>query len=115
MFIKSNALNYDKIIKNMQFKSMKSKPAGALNRPVSVLVSLLAASAVGMLSGCSTYPTWLPSSGPSTEQVQQTPDTPSGSGIQIVDVNDAVARKLLASQRLALFLKHSALLPNRVM
>lgn len=82
---------------------MKSKPAGALNRPVSVLVSLLAASAVGMLSGCSTYPTWLPSSGPSTEQVQQTPDTPSGSGIQIVDVNDAVARKLLASQRLALF------------
>ena len=83
-------------------KSMKSKSVTVTShsRSISLFFTLLT---VSVLSGCSTYPTWLPSSGPSTEQVQQTPDTPSGSGIQIVDVNDAVARKLLASQRLALF------------
>lgn len=82
---------------------MKTRSVGASNRPVSLLATLLAATVVGMLSGCATYPAGLPSSGPSTQQVQQTPDTPGGSGIQIVDVNDAVARKLLASQKLALF------------
>ena len=57
-----------------------------------------------MLAGCSTYPAWLPSSGPSAEQVQQTNTAdPASSSIQIVDVNDAVARRLLASQKQALF------------
>ena len=82
---------------------MKSKPVGAPKFSASLLATLLAATVVGMLSGCSTYPTWLPSSGPSTEQVQLTPDTPSGSGIQIVEVNDAVARKVMVSQKQSLF------------
>lgn len=81
---------------------MKSKSVGVSNCLVSLRTALLAATVVGVLSGCSTYPTWLPSSGPSTEQVL-TPDTPSGSGIQIVEVNDAVARKVMASQKQSLF------------
>jgi polysaccharide export outer membrane protein len=79
---------------------MKLKTKGVVRRSVPALLYTLA---FGVLGGCSTYPTWLPSSGPSLEQVQQAPDTPNGSGIQIVDVNDAVARKLLASQKLTLF------------
>lgn len=71
---------------------MNFRTKGVFRRSVP---SLLYTLAFGVLSGCTTYPTWLPSLGSSTEQVQQTPDTPSGSGIQIVDVNDAVARKLL--------------------
>lgn len=49
------------------------------------------------LSGCSTFPAWLPSSGPSVAQVveQEKVDSP----IPVVDVNDAVARRALAAQR----------------
>ncbi|WP_416172133.1 polysaccharide biosynthesis/export family protein [Actimicrobium sp. CCI2.3] len=67
---------------------------------VPLLLSLLAASA---LTGCATYPNWLPSSGPSLEQVQDTSRTQDTTGIQIVEVNDAVARRLLASQKQSLF------------
>ncbi len=51
----------------------------------------------GGLSGCSTFPAWLPSSGPSVAQVveQEKVDSP----IPVVDVNDAVARRVLAAQR----------------
>jgi polysaccharide biosynthesis/export protein len=59
--------------------------------------------AISLLSGCSTYPAWLPSAGPSTAQVEQTTAAPGSSAIQIVDVTDAVARKLLASQKQSLF------------
>ena len=78
----------------------KLKSAGVIDRSIPVLLSMLA---VSVLNGCASYPHWLPSSGPSREQVQQTPDTLSGSGIQIVDVTDAVARRLLASQKQSLF------------
>ncbi len=51
----------------------------------------------GGLSGCSTFPAWLPSSGPSVAQVveQEKIDSP----IPVVEVNDAVARRALATQR----------------
>jgi polysaccharide export outer membrane protein len=55
------------------------------------------------LSACATYPNWLPSSGPGLEQVQDASKAQNTAGIQIVDVNDAVARKLLASQKQSLF------------
>jgi len=50
-----------------------------------------------LLSGCSTFPAWLPSSGPSLAQVveQEKVDSP----IPVVDVNDAVARRALVAQR----------------
>ena len=70
------------------------------------LPSVFAIAAIVMaalLSGCSTYPTWIPSSGPSTEQIQNASTTASNAGIQIIDVSDSVARKILASQRLSLF------------
>lgn len=49
------------------------------------------------LAGCSTFPAWLPSSGPSVAQVveQEKIDSP----IPVVEVNDAVARRALAAQR----------------
>lgn len=56
-----------------------------------------------MLSGCSTYPTWLPSSGPSAEQVSALQTSPTESDIQVVDVTDAVARRVVASQQRRLF------------
>ena len=59
---------------------------------------------IALLAGCSTYPAWLPSTGPSAGQVQQTvAANPATSSIQIVDVTDAVARRLVASQKQSLF------------
>lgn len=50
-----------------------------------------------LLSGCSTLPAWLASSGPSVAQVveQEKVDSP----IPVVEVSDAVARRVLAAQR----------------
>ncbi|HQS99324.1 MAG TPA: polysaccharide biosynthesis/export family protein [Thiobacillus sp.] len=49
------------------------------------------------LSGCSTYPAWLPTAGPSVEQVveQEKIESP----IPVVELDDAVARRVLAAQR----------------
>ena len=79
---------------------MKWKTEDIVRRSVPAFLYTLA---VGVLSGCATYPNWLPSAGPSTEQIRQTPFVNNASGIQIVDVTDSVARKLLASQKLSLF------------
>ncbi|WP_175915740.1 MULTISPECIES: polysaccharide biosynthesis/export family protein [unclassified Burkholderia] len=70
-------------------------------------ISVLAALA---LSGCGTFPGWLPGSGVSRQQVQEERET-SGriEGIQLVDVNDALARKLAESKKLGQF---SSLFPN---
>lgn len=65
--------------------------------------TLFATGMVAVLSACSTSPTWLPTSGPSTRQVEEAVATPEEMGIQIVEVNDAVARRVLASQRQSLF------------
>lgn len=64
---------------------------------------LLAAGMAAVLSACSTSPTWLPTSGPSREQVEEVTASPNDMGIQIVEVNDAVARRVLSSQRQSLF------------
>jgi polysaccharide biosynthesis/export protein len=57
---------------------------------------------IGVLSGCSSYPTWIPSSGPSGEQVQSAAAA-SDYGMQIVDVDSEVTRRLLANQKQRLF------------
>lgn len=61
------------------------------------LAGLTVAVLASLLSGCATFPAWLPSSGPSVAQVveQDKIDSP----IPVVDVNDAVARRVLAAQR----------------
>lgn len=62
---------------------------------------LLGALALGALGGCTTYGSIEPNAGPSTRQVATGAN--AASGIRIVDVNDAVARRVLASQRTASF------------
>lgn len=61
-----------------------------------ISVSLIMASPL-LFSGCSTFPAWLPSSGPSAAQVveQEKVDAP----IPVVEVSDEVARRVLAAQR----------------
>jgi polysaccharide export outer membrane protein len=56
-----------------------------------------------LLGGCATFPGWLASPGPSREQVQEKRDAQGINGIQLVDVNDAVTRKLLSSRKQSLF------------
>ena len=63
----------------------------------------LALLAVFSLSGCGTLPGWLPAFGPSREQVQDTDNTDRMDGIHLVDVSDAVARKLADSKKLKPF------------
>jgi polysaccharide export outer membrane protein len=63
---------------------------------------LVIAAAVS-LSGCATFPDWLSASGPSREQVQEKRDTARIEGIQLVDVNDTLARKLAESKKLGQF------------
>lgn len=51
------------------------------------------------LSGCATMPDWLSSSGASREQVQER-ETARIEGIELIDVDDALARKLAAAKKL---------------
>jgi polysaccharide export outer membrane protein len=57
------------------------------------------------LSGCATYPGWIPSDGPSREQVLDHHDSSRLMHIQLVDVNDAIARELLTEREKPLFSK----------
>ena len=56
---------------------------------------------LSLLSGCSTYPDWLPSTGPSREQVEKGGEGSSKTepAIQLVRVDDNVARQLLAHRK----------------
>lgn len=72
---------------------------------------------VGMvgLTGCAVNPPWLPSAGPSVEQVRtlnKDRDPLRLEGIQLVEVNDAIARKLLAGRRQVLFSDSFAEVPK---
>lgn len=67
-------------------------------------ITCCAATAITItLTGCANSPSWLPSSGPNYAQVQEVAKAQPGAGIQIIDVNDTVARKLLANQKQSLF------------
>lgn len=55
------------------------------------------------LSGCGTMPGWISSTGASRAQVQESGDSARVEGIQVIDVNDALARKLAASKKLGIF------------
>lgn len=56
-----------------------------------------------LLSGCATLPDWLASNGPSRQQILEGGDSQRIEGIQVVDVDDAVTRKLLTDQKKTLF------------
>ena len=87
----------------VQIRMKKMNQISTNSSTLNIRLRLLSLVFVAQLGACSTYPAWLPSSGPSTEQVQQTANANSSSGIQIVDVSDAVARKLVSSQKQSLF------------
>jgi polysaccharide biosynthesis/export protein len=54
-------------------------------------------------SGCGTFPGWLPTSGASRQQVEAQYDSGRVKGIQVVDVDDALARKLAKAKQLGRF------------
>lgn len=60
--------------------------------------SLVWAAFCGFLSGCATFPDWLSSSGPSREQVVEAPMR-DVSAIRLVEVDDAVARRVSESEQ----------------
>ena len=62
---------------------------------------LAAAALAGGLAGCAQIPNWLPTSGPGRREVETR--TPGTQAIQVVDLDDAVARRLLAQRRQRLF------------
>jgi len=69
----------------------------------SLLMGALLLSGCTTISGWASSTSWLPSSGPSRALMQEMQDSPADVGIQIVDVNDEVARKLLSAQKKQLF------------
>jgi polysaccharide export outer membrane protein len=70
-------------------------------KPGIILMSFLGALS---LAGCGTMPDWISAAGASREQVQEKRDTGRIEGIQLVEVNDALARKLTESKKLDKFL-----------
>jgi len=54
-----------------------------------------------VLSGCATFPAWLPSAGPSMAQIVEQPAVESP--IPVIEVTDGVARRVLAAQKLGQF------------
>lgn len=59
--------------------------------------------AMVLLAGCSGVPDWIASAGPSRDEMLEQRGERQAEGIQVVDVNAAVARKLLANRKLSLF------------
>ncbi|MBX3670091.1 MAG: polysaccharide export protein [Rhodocyclaceae bacterium] len=55
------------------------------------------------LTACATMPDWIPASGASRQQVQEKRDTGRIDGIQLVNVTDAVARRLADGKKLGQF------------
>lgn len=72
--------------------------------PTIVRISLVYLGLVFALSGCAILPDWLSASGPSREQVQEKRETGRIEGIQLIDVNDALARNLAKSKKLGQFI-----------
>ncbi|MHB8843716.1 MAG: polysaccharide biosynthesis/export family protein [Nitrospirota bacterium] len=75
---------------------MKTRFLGSITLRLTLITSIA-------LSGCGIFPSWLPSSGPNYAQVDNAPDKKQVPSIRIVDVNDAVARKVIASRKQGLF------------
>lgn len=88
---------YIMTVRGFSLEARQSKPLGQLKLLLASLASM------SMLGGCASSPDWLSSSGPSRAQVGEVQSAPGESAIQVVDVTDAVARRVLASQRKSLF------------
>lgn len=76
---------------------------GRIKRTMMSLISVRSLAIITLsllLSGCAG---WLPTSGPSASEVRDAAESPLLSGIQLVDLNDGVARRLLAQRKQELF------------
>lgn len=59
---------------------------------------------ISILSGCATYPGWISSSGASREQIiEQKNEMNRIDGVEFIDVDDTIARKLAAKKKLGQF------------
>jgi polysaccharide biosynthesis/export protein len=83
--------------------TMKGNFAGCFSPYPNVTTLICCMGFASMFSGCATYPGWLPTSGPSRQQVVEVKSTRPDLPIQVVDLTDAVARRLLANQKRSLF------------
>lgn len=87
--------------KDRPMKLLKTQPLKSTALMLSTGIVLL------LLNGCASAgskgSSWNSSQGPSGSQVMRSTDNPGMEGIQIIDVNADVAKRLLSSQRLALF------------
>ncbi len=52
-----------------------------------------------LLSACSTMPDWMSASGPSAAQIETVPESETIAGVHLLDVDDALARKLASATR----------------
>jgi polysaccharide export outer membrane protein len=68
-----------------------------------LLAAVLPLSGCGTLAGWSASTSWQSASGPSRAQMEDLQDEAAETGIQLVEVNDEVARKLIESQQKNLF------------
>ncbi|WP_287143104.1 polysaccharide biosynthesis/export family protein [Achromobacter sp.] len=75
----------------------------AENKSSKVGLLITGAVLVSLLSGCGTMPGWIASSGASRQQVVEQQDSGRIEGIELIDVNDALARKLAESKKLGQF------------
>ncbi len=71
------------------------------SRCIGVLMLSIGGGAV--LSGCSFFQAWFPSSGPSKSQIVEQEQEVGESPIPVIEATDAVARRLLAAQARSLF------------
>ncbi|WP_324591494.1 polysaccharide biosynthesis/export family protein [Accumulibacter sp.] len=87
--------------------STKKVPMARSEHPCGVGIRHAGLGAAALiLSACATAPDWISASGASREQVQQVQQERAGGrieGIELIDVDDALARKLSASKRLGEF------------
>ena len=81
-----------------------------MNRFFQQPVWLLGVAMVCSLSACATYPGWISGSGASREQIQNKRDSARIEGIKLVDVDDALTRKLADAKKLGRF---SDIFPNK--
>ena len=99
----------------MGFGRGKASSFGARLRALANALGTLGMVGMVGLTGCAVNPPWLPSAGPSVEQVRtlnKDRDPLRLEGIQLVEVNDAIARKLLAGRRQVLFSDSFAEVPK---
>jgi polysaccharide export outer membrane protein len=84
----------------MEFFSMY--PISGVARRTALAAAALAC--LGMLSGCGSLPTWLPSGGPRTAHIQPVERTPgSAPPVAVIELTDTVARDVSARHRQGLF------------